>query len=138
MLIKWLPKYYLFSWAETPNIYCIGIYSNGYAQNILGGIFMRGMDVIFDRAQQKIGFAHSDCDSSFIYTDYKHPTIPPKYYEKVSNSVISFNEILLLVFIAFILLVFFLAFHCKPRKNLEQIFDEEPNHVIDSAHNVSV
>ena len=99
---------------------------------------MRGMDVIFDRAQQKIGFAHSDCDSSFIYTDYKHPTIPPKYYEKVSNSVISFNEILLLVFIAFILLVFFLAFHCKPRKNLEQIFDEEPNHVIDSAHNVSV
>ena len=33
---------------------------------MLGGNFMRGMDVIFDRSLNKIGFAPSSCDPSYI------------------------------------------------------------------------
>lgn len=62
--VMWRPKFYLFSWPETKNSYCVGVYNNGGSGNVLGGIFMRGLDVIFDRENEKIGFAESGCDFS--------------------------------------------------------------------------
>ena len=59
--VNWLPENYLFAWPDTPNYYCIGIYSNFEGGNILGGTFMRGNDVFFDRSEQKIGLAAASC-----------------------------------------------------------------------------
>lgn len=59
--IEWLPEYYLFAWPELPKVFCVGVYNNGNGMNILGGNFMRGMDVIFNRTHGSIGFAHANC-----------------------------------------------------------------------------
>jgi hypothetical protein len=59
--VEWKPEFYLFAWPETPNYYCLGVYSNFDGGNILGGIFMRGKDVIFDRGNKRLGFAESEC-----------------------------------------------------------------------------
>ena len=61
-LVDWRPEYYLFAWPEQPKSFCVGVYTNGGGGNVLGGNFMRGMDVIFDRTDKRIGFAHSSCD----------------------------------------------------------------------------
>lgn len=46
----------------NPNAYCLGIYSNGGSGTVLGAVFMRGLDVIFDRSNDRIGFAPSTCE----------------------------------------------------------------------------
>lgn len=68
--VDWLPERYLFAWPETKNSFCVGVYSNGASGNVFGGNFMRGMDVIFDRSRQMVGFAKSQCDPSFIHPNY--------------------------------------------------------------------
>lgn len=60
--VDWHPNRYLFAWPETPKTYCVGAYNNGGSGNVLGGIFMRGHDVVFDKGNGKIGFALSDCE----------------------------------------------------------------------------
>lgn len=64
-LIKWKPERYLFAWPESPNTFCVGAYNNGGSGNVLGGTFMRGKDVVFDRGNAKMGFAQSDCGVSW-------------------------------------------------------------------------
>ena len=59
--ISWRPEFYLFAWPDSPHTYCVGVYSNGGGMNVLGGNFMRGMDVIFDRVNGLVGFAHAEC-----------------------------------------------------------------------------
>jgi hypothetical protein len=59
--VNWKPERYLFAWPETPNTFCVGVYNNVGSGNVLGGIFMRGHDVIFDKGNSKIGFAQSEC-----------------------------------------------------------------------------
>lgn len=76
-IIDWLPEYYLFAWPDTPAHFCVGVYSNGNSGNVLGGNFMRGMDVIFDRSDNRVGFAHSSCDPIYI----RNITIPDNYTE---------------------------------------------------------
>lgn len=56
---------------ETPNDFCLGIYAAGSGANVLGGIFSRGMDVIFDRSINKIGFAEAECDPKHIHSSEK-------------------------------------------------------------------
>jgi len=58
---RWKPEEYLFAWPETPNYYCTGIYNNFEGGNVLGGIFMRGKDVVFNRSDDLIGFSSSEC-----------------------------------------------------------------------------
>ncbi|OMJ77407.1 hypothetical protein SteCoe_23008 [Stentor coeruleus] len=72
--IDWMPERYLYAWPESKNHFCVGVYSNGGAGNVLGGNFMRGMDVVFDRGEDRVGFAKSLCDSSFIMNNKTKPT----------------------------------------------------------------
>lgn len=72
--VVWKPEYYLFAWPESKNTYCVGIYNNGGSGNVLGGIFMRGLDVIFDRGNEKIGFAASGCE----YSNEENTTFVPE------------------------------------------------------------
>jgi len=41
---------------------CVGVYSNGIGYSVLGANFMKGKDVIFDRSNNRVGFADADCD----------------------------------------------------------------------------
>jgi Eukaryotic aspartyl protease len=74
--VIWLPKYYLFTPPGHVNLYCIGIYTGGGSVNVIGSNFMRGMDIIFDRSNSKLGFAPSVCNSSFIQTGNRHSLEP--------------------------------------------------------------
>lgn len=76
LFVDWVPEYYLFAWPDHPQSYCLGVYRN-YRGNVLGGNFMRGMDVVIDRYAKKIGFAPSDCDPRLLpaektTTNYTH------------------------------------------------------------------
>lgn len=64
--IPWYPKQYLYTWPDYPNDYCIGVYNNYGGGSVLGAVFLRGHDVIFDRDNNMIGFAESDCDPSAV------------------------------------------------------------------------
>ncbi|CAG9330927.1 unnamed protein product [Blepharisma stoltei] len=64
--VAWLPEYYLSSWQDYQDIYCIGIYNTG-GGSVLGGNFMRGQDVVFDRENDKIGFAESECNPAHVH-----------------------------------------------------------------------
>jgi hypothetical protein len=63
--VTWKPERYLFAWPDSPLVFCVGVYNNGGTGNILGGNFMRGNDVIFDRGLMRMGFALSDCGVSW-------------------------------------------------------------------------
>ncbi|CAG9318391.1 unnamed protein product [Blepharisma stoltei] len=67
IIINWLPENYLFSYPEYADIYCVGIYSTQEDIIVLGNIFMRGMEVIFDRSESRVGFAESSCDPLLIH-----------------------------------------------------------------------
>jgi len=64
--VMWEPERYLFTWPDHLNDYCLGVYSNGGGGNVLGGLFMRGMDVVFDRVTDTIGFAKADCNATSL------------------------------------------------------------------------
>lgn len=60
--VDWLPENYLYAYSSSDSTYCIGIYNNHEGANVLGAIFMRGFDVVFDKEREMIGFAESNCD----------------------------------------------------------------------------
>jgi hypothetical protein len=70
---NWQPKDYLFVWPDYPNYYCVGIYDNGHNGSVLGGLFMRGHDFVFDRDLKQVGFAPSSCN----LTDHEPTTHTP-------------------------------------------------------------
>ena len=44
-------------------MWCVGVFENyGAGENVIGSVNMRGYDVIFDRSNDRIGFAVSNCD----------------------------------------------------------------------------
>jgi len=67
-VVAWSPASYLFSWSDHSNHFCLGVYSNGGGGNVLGAVFMRGHDVIFNRANQTVSFATSLCDPAQLIT----------------------------------------------------------------------
>jgi len=76
--LDWEPEQYLFAWPDHPSDFCLGIYSNGGGGNVLGGLFMRGMDVVFDRNTDTIGFAKADCNATYLLNGgYREAVIPP-------------------------------------------------------------
>jgi len=64
--LAWEPERYLFTWPDHPSDYCFGVYSNGNGGSVLGGLFMRGMDIVFDRVTDTIGFAKADCNATTL------------------------------------------------------------------------
>lgn len=66
MNVTWTPMQYLYTWPDYPNDYCIGVYSNYGGGSVLGAVFLRGHDIIFDRENNRIGFADSDCDPTTV------------------------------------------------------------------------
>lgn len=75
IIVDWEPDRYLFTWTDHPNDYCLGVYSNGGGGNVLGGLFMRGMDIVFDRTTDTIGFAKADCNASYLLTGGRRDVI---------------------------------------------------------------
>eukprot|EP00743_Colponemidia_sp_Colp-15_P008523 GILK01009271.1.p1 GENE.GILK01009271.1~~GILK01009271.1.p1 ORF type:complete len:558 (-),score=40.79 GILK01009271.1:325-1962(-) len=59
--VKWRPSEYLYSPNNVGDVFCLGIDDNGPTGTVLGGIFMREFDIIFDRQNKRIGFARADC-----------------------------------------------------------------------------
>ena len=90
--VEWNAEYYLFAWPETPNYYCIGIYNNFDGGNILGGVFMRGHDIIFDRENKRIGLADSLCETGLPKNHsrsvFPYSTDPSEYTPIPVNLVI--------------------------------------------------
>lgn len=89
IIVEWLPSSYLFAWPETPNKFCVGIYSNGGGGNVFGGNFMRGMDVVFDRKNKIVGFALADCNLNSFHN--KSRSVRPLLEENHKNSYLSFS-----------------------------------------------
>ena len=59
VFVHWEPQNYLFAWPETPTTYCVGVYDSGDYGNVLGGLFLRGQEVVFDRELKMIGLMPS-------------------------------------------------------------------------------
>ena len=64
--VDWSPNMYMFTKDSNPDDYCVGVFDSGDSGNILGGLFMRGSNVVFDTTNKRIGFALSDCDPSIV------------------------------------------------------------------------
>jgi hypothetical protein len=64
--VKWTPKNYLFTWPDLPHDYCVGVYVSEGSENVLGSLFMRGLDIVFNRRNNTISFAPSTCDMRVI------------------------------------------------------------------------
>lgn len=91
---RWKPEEYLFAWPESPNYYCVGIYNNFEGGNVLGGIFMRGKDVVFNRSDDSIGFAFSEC-GDFGINNRSRSILP---YVSVDNDAKNFSVGLVILF----------------------------------------
>jgi hypothetical protein len=102
--VYWRPENYLFAWPDTPNYYCVGVYSNFDGGNILGSTFMRGNDVFFDRSGLKIAFAAASC-SDGIFTNRSLTELAVDYSKNrisdVGVFVVFAGSCLLMVFINF-------------------------------------
>jgi hypothetical protein len=63
---RWKPQDYLYydNFVEGINKLCLPFYEIS-SRTILGAIWMKGHDVIFDRENSKIGFAESDCSYEY-------------------------------------------------------------------------
>lgn len=120
--VDWMPESYLFAWPESKTHFCIGVYSNGGAGNVLGGNFMRGMDVVFDRGEDRVGFAKSLCDSSFIPNNKTKPVYneTKDKEEKVEGARKDLKVIILAGLLAVVAvggLIVMIGLRCKKRRD---------------------
>ena len=122
ILVEWRPEYYLFSWPNTPDSYCLGFYSNGNGGSVLGGNFMRGMDVVFDRTEKKIGFAQSDC----LVEDLHKPRLTTPVTEHANVKSMNYSiTLVVVVSCLFTSLVTITIFHVyKKRSAKAQVLEE--------------
>lgn len=67
---RWYPSDYLIKNGDLDQ-YCVGI--KPLKDMILGAVFMRNYDILFDKTRKLIGFARSDCNGTGTvhYYDYK-------------------------------------------------------------------
>lgn len=92
-VVEWLPRNYLFAWPDTPDYYCVGIYDNFEWGNILGGTFMRGNDVVFDRSLNRAGIVPAECyvggeGNRSMSTFKSESNLSPKYYDDFSIFIV--------------------------------------------------
>ncbi|XP_057544580.1 aspartic proteinase 36-like [Amaranthus tricolor] len=55
------PENYLFKHSKVPGAYCLGVFQNGDATTLLGGIVVRNTLVTYDREHSKVGFWKTNC-----------------------------------------------------------------------------
>lgn len=63
-IVEWLPSSYFFkhlSQGKPSGLYCIAVADNGSGDVVLGASFMIGLDTLFDRQNNRIGFVKSSC-----------------------------------------------------------------------------
>lgn len=53
---------------------------------MLGGIWMRHLDILFDRQNHKIGFTHSNCSKEYNNSQYYHVFSYSDEYDDASIS----------------------------------------------------
>ena len=64
------PKDYYFDYTYTYHIgACLGFEKNNKTKITLGGVFMHGHDIIFDKGNKRIGFAVADCNRGILNND---------------------------------------------------------------------
>lgn len=91
--VVWTPVQYLYIWPDYPNDYCIGVYNNFSGGSVLGAVFLRGHDIIFDRGNNRIGFADSDCDPTTVAEvsrNKTHNTTSGKPKVNISDPVLGY------------------------------------------------
>lgn len=93
--VVWKPERYLFAWWDMPFDYCVGVYNNGAAENVFGGLFMRGHDVIFDSGKGMMGFVASECGANWNDTFRDRARRVAEEYETKKKNWILLNVVLL-------------------------------------------
>ena len=61
VMIDWVPSEYFFHDGNSTS-YCIGI--EPLKDLILGAIFMKNFDILFDQEKKSVGFVQANCDGS--------------------------------------------------------------------------
>jgi hypothetical protein len=55
--IFWEPQEYLYKSYNNDHKFCLGFLDDGSGSSVIGAITMRGHDVIFDRTNNRVGWA---------------------------------------------------------------------------------
>jgi len=134
------PSDYYFEYNENNKIgACIGFEGEGASKITLGGTFMHGHDIIFDKDNQMIGFAEADCNRGFNSTknkSYNDNIIDENYIKKVEgenkNNIFKLNENLLIgiiivscvLVISLIILIIFILTKKNSRRKYNTQVDE--------------
>ena len=138
------PDLYFFEYnAGKRNGACLGFEGEGASKITVGGTFMHGHDIIFDRENQRMGFAEADCNrkeditSDINYSDnYSYITdvdVEPKHRNDTTKN---FNEKFLigiiiisgvLVICLIILLIFIIGKKHKIERYNTQINESDYN-----------
>ncbi|CAM6019432.1 unnamed protein product [Sphagnum balticum] len=75
-MVTLAPENYLFKHTKIPGAYCLGVFENQDPTTLLGGIVVRNMLVMYDRANQQIGFLHTNCSDLWSILPAENPTVP--------------------------------------------------------------
>ena len=85
------PNDYYFEYNEDNKIgACIGFEGEGASKIILGGTFMHGHDIIFDKDNQMIGISEADGNRGFNTTrnkSYNDNMIDDNYIKKLKEKI---------------------------------------------------
>ena len=135
----WTPYQYSYDYGNNKIGACLGFEGESASKITLGATFMQDHDVIFDRQNQKIGFAVADCNrgsiennnkklKDFIDDDKKKDNLKNDKIDLTKILIISLLVILVILLFLLIFLLFYLLFkkHSKRRNHSPQI-DEITN-----------
>ncbi|CAM6042171.1 unnamed protein product [Sphagnum compactum] len=75
-MVTLAPENYLFKHIKIPGAYCLGVFENQDPTTLLGGIVVRNMLVMYDRANQQIGFLRTNCSDLWSILPAESPTVP--------------------------------------------------------------
>ena len=145
---------YYYDYSEDNKIgACLGFEGESTSRITLGGTFMHGHDIIFDKEKQRIGFALADCnrdnknyDNKGINKNYKQnenldennfPNTPSDgknfFNENIIKYIIIFFSIIFIFTILIIIILAIKKFLCK-KKYHKQIDEIKKN----NAHTIEV
>ena len=137
----WTPYQYSYDYGNNKIGACLGFEGESASKITLGATFMQDHDVIFDRQNQKIGFAIADCNRGSIENNNKKSKIlknndKEKKINNFKNDKIGIKKILIISLLVFIvillfllifLLVYLLLKKCCKRRNHSPQIDEIAN-----------
>ena len=143
------PNDYYFEYTDNGKVgACLGFEGERTSKITIGGTFMHGHDVIFDRENQRVGFAVADCNRGGFNTDNKSDIILDNddYFNNTedNNNIDKLNKIFLygIIGVACILVIGIAFLICLVRKRKlrqnESNFSEQVDEIKDNKNNNGV